>query len=139
MEEFYNECQKNVKNIENRIRDDLDKQLEQNKKEFLIAKNYLFNKLVSDNIFKNKIKKASKNGKKRENIYRYSITDRIYIPELLRSYNIDTLINGTRGPDTGTIIRFAIQPIFKKFQDYIFPFKVSIIKEGNTRFLEINW
>ena len=40
MEEFYNECQKNVKNIENRIRDDLDKQLEKNKKEFLIAKNY---------------------------------------------------------------------------------------------------
>ena len=139
MDKLYSECQNNVTNLEKKIRDDLDKQLEKNKKEAKIATNYLFNLLTSDKMFKNKIQKASRNGKKRENIYKYCITDRIFIPELLRSFNTDTLLMGTKGPDIGTIVRFGIEPVFNRLVEYIQPFKARLIKEGNTKLLEISW
>ena len=139
MDKLYSECQNNVNNLEKKIRNDLDKQLEKNKHEAKIATNYLFNLIISDKIFKNKIQKASRNGKKREIIYKYSITDRIFIPELLRSFNTDTLLMGTKGPDIGTIVRFGIDPVFNRLEEHIKPFKARIIKEDATKYLEISW
>ena len=139
MEELYSLCKKNVIYKEKKIRNDIDIKINKNKKDAEEAGKYLFNKLISDIIFNNKVKKASIEGKKRTIIYKYSIIERIYIPEISRSFNIDTIMLGSKGPDVGTISRFKIEPIFQKFQEYIEPFKSKLIKDKRTKYIEVSW
>lgn len=139
MENFYNECQNNVIKKNYKVREYIDSQLEKNKKEAKLAANYLFSLLISDKIFKNKLKNASKNGKKRMIIYKFSIIERIFIPLLNRSYNIDFLLTGKKGPDIGTFARFGIEPVYSRFEKYIIPFKTKLIKDQNMKYIEITW
>ena len=139
MNDLYTECRNNVKYKEEKRRNELKKQLDKNKKEAIIACDYLYNFLISDKFLKNKIKKASFNGLNRYIIYKYSITDRIFIPKILRSFNINTLLNGSKGPDIGTIMRFGIEPVYSRFENYIKPFKSKLLKSDNTKYIEISW
>ena len=139
MDQLYNLCQQNVKFNEKKIRKDIDIKINKNKKDAEKASKYLFNKLISERIFNSKVKKASFEGKKRVIIFKYSIIERIFIPEISRSFNIDTLIDGSKGPDVGTISRFRVEPIFQKFQSYIEPFKSKLIKDNRMKYIEVSW
>ena len=139
METFFKECQNNVISKNYKVRGYIDAQLEKNKKDAELAANYLFSLLISDKIFKHKLKKASISGKKRIIIYKFSIIERIFIPLLNRSYNIDFLLTGKKGPDIGTLARFGIEPVYQRFEKYIIPFKTKLIKDQNIKYIEISW
>ena len=139
MDNFFNECQDNVINKNYKVRKYLDLEIDKNKKDAKYAAEYVFSLLISDKIFKNKLRTASKNGKKREIIFKYYITERIFIPLLSKNYNIDFLITGRKGADIQSFTRFGIEPVYSKFEKYINPFKSRLIIDQNFKYIEVIW